>query len=630
LHHDEKSKKNFNKLVVGAIGVVFGDIGTSPLYAFREAFYGRNAAAVVEENILGVLSVIFWVIVFIVIFKYLTFIMRAHNDGEGGILALLALLGTRNKPKFKRTGYLIALGLFGSALLYGDGVITPAISVLSAVEGLEIAAPQLHAFVVPITIGILVALFSVQKYGTNKMGMIFGPVTLVWFFSIALGGLISIFHAPHVLIAINPYYAVNFIIKNGEHVLPVLSMVFLAITGTEALYSDMGHFGVKAIRRGWYLIVFPSLTLNYFGQGALLMVNPGAANNPFYNLYHGWLLYPMVALASMATVIASQALISGAFSITRQAVQLGYLPRLTIDHTSEEMIGQIYIPEVNTLLMLVCITLVVIFKESANLADAYGMAVVCTMMITSLLFYHVAVEQFKWGKIKAGLLLCFFLSIEIPFFAANVMKFIHGAWIPILIASLIYFIMVAWNSGRKKLYDDYHSKIIPMTDFLKDFTKTKYAHVKGTAVYMTSNTRGVPILLLHNLEHNHAIHEQVILLSIITEEIPRVPEADRYFIKQLKDGFYRIIAHYGYMEDQNIPKLIKQLPYEAEILNINMENTTFFLGSETLFIKTRRGFNFTFIKLKLFSFFSRNMVNATRYYKLPSDRVVEIGRQVIL
>ena len=480
-HNDETSKSNFYKLVIGAIGVVFGDIGTSPLYAFREAFYGRNATSATTENILGVLSVIFWVITFIVIVKYLTFIMRASNDGEGGILALLALLGTRNKPKQKHTSYLIALGLFGSALLYGDGVITPAISVLSAVEGLEIAAPQLHTFIVPITIGILVALFSVQKHGTGKMGMIFGPITMVWFFCIALGGLISIVKAPLVLMAINPMHAVNFIMQNGSRVLPVMSMVFLVITGTEALYSDMGHFGVKAIRRGWYLVVFPALALNYFGQGALLMVHPDAVNNPFYNLFPGWTLIPMVVLASMATVIASQALISGSFSITRQAVQLGYLPRLTIDHTSEEMIGQIYIPEVNILLMVVCITLVVIFKESGNLADAYGMAVVCTMMITSLLFYHVAVEQFKWSRFRAALLLIFFLSIEIPFFAANVIKFISRSMDSNFnrVAYLPDYGSVEY--GTKKLYDDYHSKIIPMTDFLKEFKKSKYVHVKGTA-----------------------------------------------------------------------------------------------------------------------------------------------------
>lgn len=621
--------KKFALLILGVLGVVYGDIGTSPLYAFREAFHGHHAIALNQGNILGILSVIFWIIVLVVSVKYLTFIMRADNDGEGGILALLALLGTKNKPDRRQTAFYISIGLFGAALLYGDGVITPAISVLSAIEGLEIAAPHLQEFIVPITIVILIGLFQIQKFGTGKMGLIFGPITLFWFLCLAVSGLVAIFYAPKVLLALNPYYAIEFIAKNGSKILPVMGMVFLAVTGTEALYSDMGHFGAKPIRYGWYGVVFPSLVLNYFGQGALLLVHPEFVNNPFYNLFSGWILYPMVVLASLATIIASQALISGAFSLTHQAVQLDYFPRFTINHTSEKMSGQIYIPEINNFLMIACITLVLIFKGSGELADAYGMAVVCTMIITSFLFYHVCRELFKWGKIKAGLLFVLFLSIEIPFLAANITKFFHGAWVPVMIAGVIFLIMQAWSTGRKKLNLDYHSQLIPMTDFLKNLHKAKLAHIHGTAVYMSSNTRGVPILLLHNLEHNKVLHEQIILLSIITEEVPRVSDADRYFIKKLKDGFYRIIAHYGYMENQNIPELISNLPYEAKVLKINMEDTTFFLGRETLFIKNRPRL-FLQLKLRLFAFFSRNMVDATRYFKLPADRVIEIGRQVIL
>jgi len=620
--------KNTAKLIIGALGVVYGDIGTSPLYAFREAFHGRNAIAVNTENLLGVLSVIVWILVFVVVIKYLTFVMRADNDGEGGILALLAILGLRNKPGKKRSFFLITAGLFGAALLYGDGIITPAISVLSAVEGLEVAAPQLQHFVVPITVAILIPLFLIQKYGTGKMGMLFGPITLVWFIALFLSGLVSVVQSPEVLLSINPVYAYEFLVHKGIYVLPVLGMVFLVITGAEALYSDMGHFGIKPIKTGWYVIVLPSLLVNYLGQGALLMRSPEMAVNPFFNLFPMWGLIPMIILASMATIIASQALISASFSLTHQAVQLDYLPRFTIDHTSEEMAGQIYIPEVNVFMMTACIALVLIFQKSSNLAEAYGMAVICTMMITSLLFYHVAREHFKWGKIKTGFLLTVFLSFELPFFFANIMKIFHGAWIPLMIAFCLYLIMTAWKTGRKKLYDDQHSKIISMTDFLADLPKLKLLRIKGSAIFMTSNIRGVPLLLLHNLTHNRTLHEQVILLSIITEEVPRVQESERYFIKKLRLGFYRIIAHYGYMEDPNIPKLFENLPYETDLMKIDVKQTTFYLGRETIILRKRKGL--LHFKLGLFVFLNRNMLDATRYFKIPPERVIEIGRQVII
>ncbi len=616
-------RKHLYTMTLTALGVVFGDIGTSPLYAVKEAFSGHYSIHPSPDNVVGVLSLIFWSLFLVVIVKYLTFIMRADNRGEGGILALLAIMTPLGEPTLRRRSFLIAIGLFGSALLYGDGVLTPAISVLSAVEGLEVATPAFERFIVPITIVILISLFIVQDRGTGKMGAVFGPITLVWFLSISLTGIGGIIEHPQVLAALNPLHALDFFIRNGLASIFVLGAVFLAVTGTEALYADMGHFGRKPIRLGWYAIVFPALVLNYFGQGALLIGNPDATN-PFYELVPSWGLYPMVIIASLATVVASQALISGSFSLTRQAVQLGYLPRVTIGHTSEKTAGQIYIPEINAFLAVACVALVLFFQRSSNLASAYGMAIVVTMMITTVLFYFVAREKWKWSNTLAGSLMGLFLLIEIPFFFANVVKFIHGGWFPIVVASGVYTLMSTWKMGRKMLSEDLRSRALPMDIFLRDTAISGIERVPGTAVFMTGNLEGVPTVLLHHLKHNKVLHKQVVLLSILTEEIPRVDPSERLQFKALGTGFFRITARYGFMETPNIPEILESC--KGQGLDFRMAVTTFYLGRETLIATGKKGM--VRWRMKLFSFMSRNAVDATKYFGIPPGRVVELGMQV--
>lgn len=620
-------RKQLYLLTLGALGVVFGDIGTSPLYAMKEAFTGPHSIAASPANVLGVLSIIFWVLIFVVIIKYLTFIMRADNRGEGGILALLAILTPLGEQTLRRRSLLIALGLFGCSLLYGEGLITPAISVLSAVEGLEIATPALSHFVVPITIAILIPLFLFQHRGTDLMGAIFGPITLIWFVCIAATGLAGIISHPQVIAAINPYYAVWFFIENGVASLLVLGSVVLVITGTEALYADMGHFGVKPIRLGWYTIVFPALALNYFGQGALLLSHPEAIRNPFYELVPSWGLYPMIFIATLATVVASQALISGSFSLTRQAVQLGYLPRVTIGHTSEVTAGQIYIPEVNAFMMAACTALVLSFQKSSNLAAAYGMAVVGTMIITTILFYYVAFKKWKWSNAVAGSLMGLFLLIEIPFFLANLIKFLHGGWFPVVVALFIYTLMSTWKMGRKMLAENLSSRSMPMDLFLRDTSISGIERVPGTAVFMTGNLEGVPTVLLHHLKHNKVLHKQVVLLSVLTEEIPKVDASERLRFKALGAGFFRIAARYGFMETPNIPELLESCKGQ-EGLDIRMAVTTFYLGKETLIASGKKGMPRW--RMKLFAFMSRNALDATAFFGIPPGRVVELGMQVEL
>lgn len=612
-------------MTLGALGVVFGDIGTSPLYALKEVFRGSHPIAVSPENVLGILSTIFWILVFTVAVKYLSFVMRADNRGEGGTLALLSIISHSGNSIIGRRVVLISFGLFGTALLYGEGMITPAISVLSAVEGIEVATPAFKRFVVPITIAILIPLFLVQRRGTAQMGAFFGPVTLLWFASIAFTGTASIIGHPQVLLAVNPLYAFEFFINNGFSSLLVLGAVVLVITGVEALYADMGHFGIKPIRLGWYSVVFPALLLNYFGQGALLISNPDV-KNPFFEMVPAWGLYPMVLLATLATIVASQALISGSFSLTRQAVQLGYLPRMTIGHTSEQTAGQIYIPEINTFLMIACIGLVLGFQESTNLASAYGMAVVGTMMITTILFYFVAREKWKWSILLAGPLAAFFLLIEIPFFGANLVKFIHGGWFPIVVAVSVYTLMMTWKIGRRQLTENLKSKTFPLDLFLGDISASKPVRVSGTSVFLTGNPEGVPTILLHHIKHNKVLHERVILLSILTEDIPRVPENEKVSVTPLGEGFYRIVAHYGFMETPNISELFRS--GEVGELNVKFAVTTFYLGRETLIAtgKTRMAR----WRIKLFSFMSRNALDATAFFGIPPGRVVELGMQVEL
>jgi KUP system potassium uptake protein len=523
-------------LAFTALGVVYGDIGTSPLYALKECFSGHHSIAPTPNNVLGVMSLVFWSLNFIVSFKYVSFVLRADNRGEGGILALLALVRPLTRPKGTRV-MLIALGLFGAALLYGDGVITPAISVLGAVEGLSVATPAFQQFVWPISAGILAALFAVQKWGTMAVGRLFGPVMGLWFASIAALGVHGILLAPEILRALSPWYAIDLFIRDGVQGFLILGSVVLAVTGAEALYADMGHFGARPIRVTWFAIVLPCLMLNYFGQSALLLHRPDAISNPFFTLVPEWGLYPMVAIATAAAIVASQALISGAFSLTRQAVQLGYSPRVTIIHTSTTEIGQIYIPEVNQALLVGCLALVAGFQSSSNLAAAYGIAVTGTMMITTLLFHTVACERWHWPVWRARALTLLFLIVDVAFFSANVVKITQGGWFPLVVAVAIYTLMTTWNRGRARLAAIVRENTLPMDLFLADVGRRQPHRVPGTAVFLTSDTTGAPPVLLHHLKHNKVLHERVMLMSVVTEEIPQVDQEDRVECREMGEGF---------------------------------------------------------------------------------------------
>jgi KUP system potassium uptake protein len=619
------------KLSLGALGVVYGDIGTSPLYALKECVTLPHGVGASAENILGVLSLIFWSLTFVVTIKYLLFVMRADNEGEGGVLALLALaVGTSGKkkadPPNPRARTLVVLGLFGAALLYGDGVITPAISVLSAVEGLTVATDTFSPVVVPITCAILIALFLVQKRGTGGIGTVFGPVTLLWFVAIALTGVPWIARHPAVLGAVNPIHAVRFFAEHGLHGFLVLGSVVLCITGGEALYADMGHFGTKPIRIAWSLCVFPALLLNYFGQGALLLERPAAVENPFYAMVpHAW-LYPMVVLATLATVVASQALISGAFSLTRQAVQLGFLPRVTIIHTSGKTEGQIFVPEVNALLMLACLALVLGFRNSSDLADAYGIAVTGTMAITSMLFYSVARSRWGWSVVRAGSALAVFLAFDLSFFAACSAKIAHGGWFPLLVATGILAVMLTWKKGRALLGEKIAAESLPLDVFLQDIDFSNPYRVPGTAVFLTSTRRGTPAVLLHHFKHNKVLHEQVVILSIVTDAVPEVPPADFVHLKFFDRGFWGVTAHYGFMQTPDILQVLRACASHG--LYLNEAETSFYLGRETLL--TGKGKGMARWRKHLFRFLSRNARSATDFFSIPPNRVVEIGTQIEL
>jgi len=617
------------KLSLGAVGVVYGDIGTSPLYAIKECFSAPHGVAVNAANVLGILSLVFWSLVLVIVVKYTSFIMRADNHGEGGTMALLALINppdSANGPKRSaRVAVLVALGLFGTSLLYGDGMITPAISVLSAVEGLEVATPAVHRFVVPITLGILVGLFLMQKRGTAKVGAIFGPATLVWFVSIALAGLPWIVRRPEVLAALNPYHAAHFLVEQGRHAVGVLGSVVLCITGGEALYADMGHFGRKPIRLAWYAVVMPALFLNYFGQGALLL-DRGAVAHPFFGLVSGVFVYPLVAIATVAAVVASQAMISGAYSITQQAVQLGYWPRMTIRHTSGEAEGQIYIPEINTFLMVACLTLVVVAQRSSNLAAAYGIAVTGTMTITSLLFFRVARDRWGWSPLKAGALTCLFLSFDLTFFLANVVKIPQGGWLPILVAAALFAMMTTWKKGRAALGRFMIANTLPLDLFMADVRTTRPPRVKGTAVFMTGNPDGAPPVLLHHFKHNKVLHKQVVLLSVVTEHRPEVPESERITIRDMGDDFFQVTARYGFMQTPNVLDVIASCGRRG--LTMAEGDTSFYLGRETLLTTGRA--DLSRWRKSLFAFLSRNARPANAFFQIPPNRVIELGTQVEL
>ncbi len=619
------SRSRVAKLTLLAVGVVYGDIGTSPLYAIKECFKAEHGLVPNEANVLGVLSLIIWALILIVSVKYIAFIMRADNRGEGGELALLALiLQTQQRKADKRRFLIISLGLTGAALLYGDGVITPAMSVLSATEGLNVVSPKFHGFVVPATIVILLSLFMIQKYGTAKVGRVFGPVMVIWFFTIAILGVMEIMKLPRVLMAANPYEGFDFFRRNGFAGFVILGSVVLAVTGAEALYADMGHFGKKPIRLAWFSLVLPALLLNYFGQGALILREPAAAASPFYLLAPRMLLYPLLALATMAAVIASQALISGAFSITQQCIQLGYAPRMSIVHTSETVHGQIYIPEVNRALMVGCLAVVVGFRSTTALGAAYGIAVTGSMAISTILFSTLARTRWNWNWAQVISLAAGFLIVDLSFFGSNALKLKHGGWVPLAIAISVFTLMTTWSSGRRIVQGLLAKGSLPIDLFLADVAKRKPFRAPGTAVFMTSNPEGAPLVLPHHLRHNKTLLEQVVLLSILSDNVPKVPDAERLTVTDLGENFWRVVARYGFMEKADVPQLLAQS--RSLGLITDKRDTTYFLGRERL-LPTGRAHLARWRK-KIYIFMSRNSRGATEYFAIPPNRVVELGAQL--
>ncbi|HXI65988.1 MAG TPA: potassium transporter Kup [Gemmatimonadales bacterium] len=625
--HADRRGRYLLTLALAALGVVYGDIGTSPLYAMREAFLGTHAIPVSPGNVLGVLSLVFWSLVIVVTIKYHVVIIRADNKGEGGVLALMALVnGSRLARGLSPRRIMIILGIFGSALLYADGALTPAISVLSAVEGLQIATPALATWVIPITLAILIGLFLLQRRGTARIGAVFGPVMVVWFLTLGVLGLSEIVARPGVLAAVSPYYAVHFFADDVRRGFTVLGAVFLVVTGGEALYADLGHFGHRAIQIAWFSVALPCLLLNYFGQGALLLRDPVAVENPFYHLAPRWALYPLIALATAATIIASQAVISGAFSLTRQAVQLGYSPRLKIEHTSQREIGQIYVPLVNWGLMLLTCVLVLGFETSSHLAGAYGVALSALMLITTLMFYVMSREVWRWSFARAAAVAGLFLCVDLPFFAANSLKIRYGGWVPLAIALVVFTLMTTWKDGRLVLAKRMQEKTVALKMLLADLAAEPPVRVPGTAVFMYGTTDGTPPALVHNLAHNKVLHERVVFLTMVTDDVPHVAPPERVKVKPLGKGFYSVIARYGFMDDPDIEDVLAACGVKS--LDIPITGTTFFLGRETLVASDRPGM--ARWREQLFAFMSRNALRATAFFKIPADQVFEVGAQVEL
>ena len=622
----DPSRKRLAAVAVAAIGVVYGDIGTSPLYAFQVAFSGAHPYPVTAGNVLGVLSLIFWALIFVVSIKYAALIMRADNKGEGGIMALMALVQRVTVGETRVRWLLMTLGIFGAALFYGDGMITPAISVLSAVEGLEIATPALKPYVIPLSLLVLVGLFLVQRRGTASVGALFGPIMIVWFLILGLLGAISIARYPEVLAALNPAYAVAFFQIHHWQGFFVLGAVVLAFTGAEALYADMGHFGRRPMRLAWFGFVLPALVLNYFGQGALVLRDQSAAQNPFFLLAPSWALYPMVVLSTLATVIASQAVITGAFSLTRQAIQLGYAPRMNIAHTSEREIGQIYIPFINWALLFGVVVLVLGFKSSSNLAAAYGIAVTGTMAITTILAFVVARGLWLWGWAVTLIGIVLFLSVDLVFFAANTDKILQGGWFPIATGLAAFTVMATWKRGRLLLHERLKELAIAIEPFLDSVARHPPARVPGTAVFLTTKFEGVPHALMHNLKHNKVLHERVVLLTVVFQDIPHIDDSERIEIWPLGNNFYKVFVIYGFKDETNIPEALELCAPLG--LEFNMMDTSFFLSRETL-IPTRRP-GMALWREKLFVSMSRNAGSVTTYFQIPTNRVVELGTQVEL
>jgi KUP system potassium uptake protein len=614
-------------LAIAALGVVYGDIGTSPLYAMREAFHGPLGIPVTPGNVLGVLSLMFWSLILVVTIKYHIVIIRADNKGEGGVLALMALVqGNRVTRGLSPSHFMIILGIFGAALIYADGALTPAISVMSAVEGLEVAAPLLTRLVIPLTIVILVGLFYFQSKGTARIGSVFGPIMMVWFAVIAVLGVMQIVHDPGVLTALSPHHAIRFFSENVARGFVVLGAVFLVVTGGEALYADLGHFGHRAIQLAWFSVGLPALALNYFGQGALLLQHPEAAVNPFYHLAPDWALYPLIALATAAAIIASQAIISGAFSLTRQAVQLGYAPRLRIDHTSSREIGQIFVPAVNRGLALLTCAFVFYFGSSTNIAGAYGVALSTLMVMTTLMFYVMCRDVWRWSRLKAGLIVGLFLSMDVPFLMANALKIEHGGWVPLAVAGALFLLMTTWRRGREILSKRMLEKSVPLNLLLADLAAEPPIRVPGTAVFMYGNADGTPPALVHNLSHNKVLHEKVVFLTVVTEDVPHVGSAQRVTVRRLGKGFHAVMARYGFMQDPSIDDVLQAA--RAHQLVIPIEGTTFFLGRETLVASDRPGMPEW--RAQLFGFMARNALRATAFFKIPPNQVFEVGTQVEL
>jgi KUP system potassium uptake protein len=612
------------RLSLAALGVVFGDISTSPIYAIRECFHGEYGIEVSHANVMGILSLMFWALIMIVGLKYLIFVFRADNHGEGGVMALTALIRGPNGSGNRRGLGIVALGLFAACLLYGDGMITPAISVLSAVEGIGIVTPVFDPYVIPITIAILIGLFLIQRHGTARVGGLFGPVILIWLCFLAVTGAVQVARTPQVLGAIFPWHAVRFLILNKLHGFVVLGAVFLVVTGTEALYADMGHFGTRPIRLTWFVIVLPALVLNYFGQGALLLGIPEAVHHPFYAMVPSWAMIPTVLLTTLATIIASQAVISGAFSMTRQAIQLGYLPRLDIRHTSAIQIGQIYVPPVNWMLMVCTVALVAGFQSSSKLAAAYGVAVTSTMIITTVLFFVVARKRWHWPLMWAASLAGLFLLVDVPFFAANLSKILHGAWFPLVIGTAFFTLMLTWAKGRRTLADNLRKIMPPIHQFIVDLSSHPPNRIEGDAVFLAGSRSAVPVALAKNVKHNHVVHSRTILLHFRAEDLPRIPSLEKIQTEKLGGGFYRIVVHYGFMEDPSLANVFSLA--RGQGLDMNPETTSFYIGRGNLVIAEPS--SMAHWRASLFMFMSRNSADATSFFRLPADRVIEIGVQL--
>ncbi|MBI2433860.1 MAG: potassium transporter Kup [Candidatus Hydrogenedentes bacterium] len=614
-------------LILGALGVVYGDIGTSPLYAVRECFGGTHPLPLEPANVYGVLSLIFWALTLVICIKYVGVVLRADNRGEGGILALMVLALARREGQQRHLQALVViLGLFGAALLYGDGVITPAISVLSAIEGLEVATPLFSPYIVPLTLVVLVILFLFQRFGTAHLGFIFGPIVLVWFASIAILGVVAIYQAPSILAAINPWYGIRFFLHNGTLGFMALGAVFLVVTGGEALYADMGHFGKHPIRHGWFAIVLPALLLNYFGQGAMLLTNPEAVDNPFYHLAPRWALYPLVVLATMATIIASQAVISGAFSLTRQAVMLDYLPRTTITHTSAREIGQIYIPVVNWLLLIATLGLVIGFGSSTNLAAAYGVAVTTTMLFTTFLVSVVARRVWQWPRWLVVLVIGAFLIFDVSFFGAAMMKVTHGGWFPLLVGAGVYLMMTTWRRGRELVRQKLDFAMLPLESFIKSIMEHPgdVARVRGVGIFMAGSLQVTPRPLLHNLKYNKVLHDVVGVLTIVIEDVSHIGKQDKVKVENLGHGFYRVVARYGFMES---PDAIEVLELARPLgFDVRIDQAAFFVGRESLKSTAKPGM--ARWRERIFVFLSRNAANASSFFDIPPRQVVELGVQV--